>query len=50
VGTGRPVWGLVWPGSPLSTKPLTFTSPIGDVRAARNVLTELAAKATPHGP
>lgn len=48
-GAGRPVWGLVQPGSPLSAKPLTFTSPVGDVSAARNVLTELAAKAAVGG-
>ncbi|MEQ4204360.1 glycosyltransferase [Actinopolymorpha sp. B9G3] len=43
-GTGRPVWGLVEAGSPLSTRPLTFASPVGDVDAAAGVLHELARR------
>jgi poly(ribitol-phosphate) beta-N-acetylglucosaminyltransferase len=45
-GTGRPVWGLVEDGSPLSTRPLTFSSPVGDVAAAARVLHELACQST----
>jgi hypothetical protein len=42
-GSGRPVWGLVEPGSPLSRQSLDFVSPVGDVSAARTVLAQLVA-------
>jgi poly(ribitol-phosphate) beta-N-acetylglucosaminyltransferase len=43
-GTGRPVWGLVEAGSPLSTRPLAFSSSVGDVDAAVGVLRELVCR------
>jgi glycosyltransferase involved in cell wall biosynthesis len=42
-GSGRPVWGLVEPGSPLSREPLDHASPLGDVAAARAWLAEIVA-------
>jgi glycosyltransferase involved in cell wall biosynthesis len=45
-GSGTPVWGLLEEGSPLSAEPLTYTSPVGDVEAARQVLIDLI---TAHG-
>ncbi len=44
-GSGRPVWGLVEDGSPMSTRPLDHLSPVGDVGAAQDVLRKLAADA-----
>ena len=48
-GSGRPVWGLVEDGSPLSGQTLDFSSPVGDVDAAAGVLRRIAeaAKAAP---
>jgi poly(ribitol-phosphate) beta-N-acetylglucosaminyltransferase len=43
-GTGRPVWGLVENGSPLSGRQLAFCSPAGDVAAATRVLVDLACR------
>lgn len=40
-GTGVPVWGIVEEGSPMSTLPLDYSSPAGDVKAAHSVLCEL---------
>ncbi|OMH24536.1 hypothetical protein BKD30_08130 [Tersicoccus phoenicis] len=40
-GSGRPVWGLVDEGSPLSRKPLAFRSESGNAVAARAVLAEI---------
>jgi glycosyltransferase involved in cell wall biosynthesis len=37
-GSGTAVWGLLEPGSPLSTEPLDFVSPVGDHVAATTVL------------
>ncbi|SDT21858.1 glycosyltransferase [Actinopolymorpha singaporensis] len=45
-GSGRPVWGLVEDGSPMSTRPLDHLSPVGDVAAAQDVLRKLAAAAS----
>lgn len=45
-GSGRPVWGLVEEGSPMSTRPLDHLSPVGDVGAAQDVLRKLAAAAS----
>lgn len=42
-GSGTPVWGLVEEGSPLSAEPVTYTSPVGDAAAARQVLLDLIA-------
>ncbi|MCP2327378.1 hypothetical protein HDA40_005885 [Hamadaea flava] len=42
-GSGRPVWGLVSPGSALSEQSLMYRSPLGDAAAARAVLTRIAA-------
>lgn len=42
-GSGRPVWGLVEAGSPLSAQPLDHTTAIGDVGAARAFLEKLVA-------
>ena len=44
VGSGTRVWGLVEAGSPLSGHALDFASPIGDVSAARAVLTRMVAE------
>ena len=44
VGSGTRVWGLVEAGSPLSGEALDFASPIGDVSAARAVLTRMVAE------
>jgi hypothetical protein len=41
-GSGRPVWGLVEPGSPLSMQSLTHSSPVGDIPAAQEILRTLA--------
>ncbi len=43
-GSGRPVWGLVEAGSPLSNQPLTYSSPVGNLPAAQAILRELADK------
>lgn len=43
-GSGTPVWGIVEPGSPLSGEPLDYASPVGDVAAAREVLSVIARK------
>jgi len=40
-GAGRPVWGVVEAGSPLSALPLDYTSPVGDPEAAADVLHRL---------
>ncbi|GAA2755351.1 glycosyltransferase [Actinopolymorpha rutila] len=45
-GSGRPVWGLVEEGSPMSTRPLDHLSPVGDVGTAQDVLRKLAAAAS----
>lgn len=42
-GSGRPVWGLVEPGSCLDREPLTHRSPTEHVTAAVQVLARLAA-------
>lgn len=42
-GSGRPIWGLVEPGSTLSRQPLTYVSELGDADGARDVLERLAA-------
>lgn len=47
-GSGRPVWGLVETGSPLSAQPLDHASPIGDVDAAHRFLEQLVADRTAH--
>lgn len=44
-GSGRQVWGLIEDGSPLSTRPLDFASPVGDITAAQDVLRKIAAQA-----
>lgn len=41
-GSGRPVWGIVEHGSPLSTRPLDHRTPVNHVTAAMQVLTRLA--------
>ncbi|MBM7790571.1 glycosyltransferase [Tenggerimyces flavus] len=41
-GSGRPVWGLIEDGSPLSKQPLTYSSPVGDLQAAQEILRKLA--------
>ncbi|MEV0274714.1 hypothetical protein AB0H43_38590 [Hamadaea sp. NPDC050747] len=43
-GSGTPVWGLCEAGSTLSGQDLAYSSPIGDVAAAAEVLTQIAAK------
>lgn len=48
LGSGTPVWGLLEEGSPLSAEPVTYTSPVGDVRAAREVLMDLVAARGQH--
>ncbi len=40
-GSGKPVWGIVEPGSVLSTQPLDYRSELGDVAAATKVLTTI---------
>ena len=41
-GSGRPVWGIVEPGSRLSMEPLTYVSPTDHVSAAVQVLSQIA--------
>ena len=41
-GSGRPVWGLVEPGSPLDRQPLDHRSPVGHATAAAQVLARIA--------
>ena len=43
-GSGALVWGLVEVGSPLSAQPLDVSSPVGDVSAARDVLSGIVGK------
>ncbi len=43
VGSGRPIWGIVEPGSVLSSLPLDYRSELGDVAGARRILTQLSA-------
>lgn len=42
LGSGRPIWGIVEPGSPLSTQRLDHRTPVNHVTAAMQVLTRLA--------
>ena len=42
-GSGRPVWGIVEPGSRLSMEPLTYVSPTDHVSAAVQVLSQISA-------
>lgn len=49
VGSGRPIWGLVEPGSELGDQPLEYRSALGDVGGARAVLRRLADRRPP-GP
>ena len=46
-GSGTPIWGLLEEGSPLSAQPVTYISPVGDVHAARQVLTGLVTLGPP---
>lgn len=41
VGSGQPVWGLLDEGSPLSTKPLAYSSTVGNAVQAVRVLEEI---------
>lgn len=41
-GSGRPVWGVVEAGSPLSAQPLDYRSPVQHVSAAVQVLAQIA--------
>ncbi|MFF1831754.1 glycosyltransferase [Paenarthrobacter sp. NPDC058040] len=41
VGSGQPVWGLLDEGSPLSAKPLAYTSAVGNAVQAVQVLEEI---------
>jgi hypothetical protein len=45
-GSGSPVWGLIEEGSPLSSQPLTYRSPVGLVSAAQQILVTLIAAKT----
>ncbi|MGH3682646.1 MAG: hypothetical protein ACRDT2_20635, partial [Natronosporangium sp.] len=48
-GSGTPVWGLVEAGSPVSRQPLAFRSPVGDIEAAKQVLSRIVrAKTAAH--
>jgi hypothetical protein len=49
-GSRSPVWGLVEAGSPLSSMPLDYRSPIGHVSAAQQVLANLVARKVEHRP
>lgn len=40
-GSGRPIWGIVEPGSVLSSRPLAYQSELGDVDGAREVLRQV---------
>lgn len=42
-GSGAAIWGIVEPGSVLSSRPLHYESILGDVQGARDVLTVIAA-------
>lgn len=44
-GSGSKVWGLIEEGSPLSAQPLDHRSPVGNVTAAQQVLTDMVATA-----
>lgn len=44
-GSGRPVWGVVEPGSILSRQPLAYRSELGDAAGALAVLRELISRA-----
>lgn len=44
-GSGRPVWGVVEPGSMLSAQSLAYRSFVGDVAGAHRVLLQLVAQA-----
>ncbi|MCK0112127.1 hypothetical protein MWU75_08260 [Ornithinimicrobium sp. F0845] len=48
-GSGRPVWGVVEAGSPLSGQPLDYRSPVQHTSAAVQVLAQIAAQ-DPVGP
>lgn len=41
-GSGRPVWGIVERGSPLSSQPLDYRSPVQHTTAAVQVLAQIA--------
>ncbi|MFI2565647.1 glycosyltransferase [Paenarthrobacter sp. NPDC018779] len=43
VGSGQPVWGLLDEGSPLSAKPLAYSSAVGNAVQAVRVLEEILA-------
>lgn len=49
-GSRSPVWGLVEDGSPLSSMPLDYRSPIGHVSAAQQVLANIVATKVGHRP
>jgi len=42
-GSGRPIWGVIEPGSELSTRPLAHLSELGDAAGARAVLEAVVA-------
>ena len=44
-GSGRPVWGIVEPGSILSRQPLAYRSELGDAAGALTVLREMISRA-----
>lgn len=44
LGSGRPVWGIVEEGSPLSARPLDHRTPVNHVTAMMQVLTRLARR------
>jgi glycosyltransferase involved in cell wall biosynthesis len=46
-GSGRPIWGLVEPGSELGDQPLEYRSALGDVGGARAVLRRLVDRPPP---
>ncbi|MGE5156347.1 MAG: hypothetical protein ACM3JP_02500, partial [Betaproteobacteria bacterium] len=46
-GGGRPVWGLIEPGSALSRESLEYSSPLGDIAAARDVLAHMVEAGRP---
>lgn len=47
-GSRTPVWGLVEAGSPLSHQPLAYRSPVGDIEAAKQVLSRIVRSKTSH--
>jgi hypothetical protein len=49
-GSRSPVWALVEAGSPLSSMPLDYRSPIGHVSAAQQVLANIVARKVAHRP